>query len=72
MKKALFFAVAAMSATAPQAETVYICHGPKSHRYHKTPKCKGLCRCSTELKQVTISEAEKMQFTPCKICHKRR
>lgn len=70
---ATMFAVLSMSTTTPitqQTETVYICHGPKSHRYHKTPKCKGLCRCSTDIKKVTKAEAQAKHYTPCKICYR--
>lgn len=60
---ALMMALCTISACAPertqsQAEKVYVCHGPKSKRYHRTPNCKGLCRCSTDIRQMTRQEAE--------------
>lgn len=72
---ALMVAACSISACAPertQAEMVYVCHGPKSKRYHKTDKCKGLCRCSTDIRQMTRQEAEAKHYTPCKICYRRR
>lgn len=49
---------------------VYICTGPQSKRYHKTTECKGLERCSKDIKKVTLAHAEDMGRTPCKICYK--
>ena len=50
------------------SETVYICTGPKSARYHLTPKCKGLKRCSGSIKAVPLSKAREMGRTPCHVC----
>lgn len=66
---ALMVALCSISACAPertqsQTEKVYVCHGPKSKRYHKTPNCKGLCRCSTDIRQMTRQEAEAKHYTP--------
>lgn len=49
---------------------VYICTGPKSERYHKTSECRGLERCSKDIKKVTLAYAEEKGRTPCKICYK--
>lgn len=49
---------------------VYLCMGSKSKRYHKTDKCKGLSRCSTRIKVVTLQDAiKKYKRTPCKKCY---
>lgn len=49
---------------------VYLCMGKKSKRYHKTDKCKGLSRCSTQIKVVTLQDAvKKYKRTPCKKCY---
>lgn len=47
---------------------VYICNGPESKRYHSTPDCRGLSRCSTAIEKVTLEEAEREGRTPCHIC----
>ena len=65
----VMMALCSISACAPertqsQAEKVYVCHGPKSKRYHKTPNCKGLCSCSTDIRQMTRQEAEAKHHTP--------
>lgn len=49
--------------------SVWICTGPKSKRYHATDRCRGLNRCSRELKQLSKAEAEERGYTPCKICY---
>lgn len=55
--------------TTDKAEYVYICTGPKSKCYHKTKNCQGLDRCSKEIEEVTLEEAENMGRTPCKGCY---
>lgn len=60
----LFFA----NVATPPPSYVYICTGPGAHRYHKTDDCRGLGSCSGEIKKVTVSEAIKMDRTPCRIC----
>ena len=57
--------------TNPQVNgTVYICTGPQSKRFHKTPNCRGLGSCSKEIKAVSIEVARKMGRTPCGWCYK--
>ena len=50
-------------------QKVYICTGPKSECYHKTKTCRGLNRCSGQVKQVSLQEAEKMGRRKCKVCY---
>lgn len=50
------------------AKTAYICTGPKAEVYHATSKCKGLNRCSGEIKAISIEEAKKTRRA-CKICY---
>ena len=49
---------------------VYICTGPMSKRYHKSPRCRGLDNCSKEIQKVTIGYAKILGRTPCKWCYK--
>lgn len=51
-----------------KSSKVYICTGPKSKRYHYDSTCKGLSSCSGEVREVSLSEAQKMRRTPCRIC----
>ena len=82
MKKAIFLItclllgqafVAQPAGTTSNDETqVYICTGPSSKRYHRTSTCKGLVKCSKEVKKVTKSYAESKGKTPCKMCYKHK
>ena len=53
-----------------EEQTVYVCTGAKSKRYHTYKNCKGLRRCSRRIIQITKSEAEEKGKTPCRICTK--
>ena len=60
----------AVSFTQDSNNSVYICTGGKSTKYHKTSTCSGLNRCSGEIKQITLKEAASKGRTPCAICYK--
>lgn len=77
-KLLLLFSVVLLCSMAPaqeqqivteQSAKVYICTGNSSKRYHKTSRCKGLRRCSGEIRKVTVDEAKSLGRTPCKICY---
>lgn len=51
-----------------QQNQVYICTGPDAYRYHKTDRCRGLNRCTGDIKKVSVSYAQSVGFTACKIC----
>ena len=57
--------------TKPQTdkESVYICTGPQSKRYHRTTYCRGLKSCSDDIEAVDVETAEKKGRTPCGICY---
>ena len=42
------------------SETVYICTGPQSKKYHLNKNCTGLRNCSAEVKAVTKDQAVQM------------
>ena len=44
---------------------VHICMGKGSKRYHYDKHCRGLSRCSTPLKTVTLEKARAMGRTLC-------
>jgi hypothetical protein len=49
---------------------VYICDSPSSSRYHKYSTCRGLARCSKEIKRVSKQDAiTTSNLTPCKLCY---
>ena len=51
-------------------QTVYMCTGPQSKRFHKISQCRGLNSCSGDILEITISKAKSMGRTPCKWCYK--
>lgn len=52
-----------------EAGCVYICTGGQSRRYHSVEDCPGLRRCSREVREITVDEAEEAGRTPCRFCH---
>lgn len=63
------FSTSEQQATTQANGTVYICTGPQSKKYHKTPDCQGLRSCSKEIKAVSLDKAKSMGRTPCKWCY---
>ncbi len=64
--KQIILSFLAFTLVSYQSETkVYICKGKGSKRYHYTSHCRGLSRCSTEIYQVTLSEAKGLGRTLC-------
>ena len=51
-------------------EEVYVCTGGSSKKYHRTPHCKGLENCKSDIKKVDQQFAEQKGRTPCKKCYK--
>ena len=58
-----------LQAEASNESTVYICTGPNSKRYHKYYDCRGLGRCSGDIKAISVSKAQSLGRTPCKVCY---
>lgn len=56
--------------TAEKSEKVYICTGDMSECYHEDPDCRGLARCSRDIEEITIEEAEDMGRRPCSFCYR--
>ncbi len=52
-----------------KADSVLICVSPTGHKYHSY-ECRGLARCTHEIKKVTKAQAVKMGYTVCKICYR--
>lgn len=57
---------AAESGSLEDDEVVYICTGPKAKVYHATEDCRGLERCSGEVKAVPKTSTRRR---PCRICY---
>lgn len=52
-----------------ESQMVYICTGPQSRVYHKYDDCKGLSKCSEEIKKITLDKAKSMKRRACKLCY---
>lgn len=54
-----------------KSNNVYICLGPNAYAYHLNKNCRGLRKCSCEIRAVSREEARKLDFKkPCGICAK--
>jgi hypothetical protein len=47
---------------------VYICDSKTAYAYHSSKDCRGLNRCTHEIKKIKLSEAKNLKRSPCKIC----
>ena len=56
--------------TVQPTDTVYICTGSGSKRFHASDSCTGLNSCTKIIKPITRGEAEKKQRTHCLVCFK--
>ncbi len=51
-------------------DSVFVCTGWSSKRFHKYRNCWGLDYCRHKIKKVTVKEARKEGKTACKVCCK--
>jgi hypothetical protein len=51
-----------------KADSVLICVSNTGHKYHSYV-CRGLARCTHEIRKVTKAQAIKMGYSACKICY---
>lgn len=61
----LIFLLFTLKSNQVEETKVYICTGKGSKRYHYDKHCRGLSRCSTTLKTVTLEKAQAMGRTLC-------
>ena len=65
-----FLFVASPVSSGCQETYVYICTGETAYSYHNNPNCRGLNRCSSSIKKVTLEYAKSIKRTPCGICYR--
>ena len=70
MKKVVSFVLFCLLVSC--SDTVYICTGSYSRRYHKTEYCKGLKKCGGVTVGITKDEARSLNRTPCHICYSKK
>ena len=54
--------------TVQPSDTVFICTGSASKRFHATDSCSGVSNCTKEVRGVTRAEAEAKKRTFCHTC----
>lgn len=74
-KQILLFFIFLISSAAAQAtpfqkaaDSVLICQSRSAYAYHKY-ECRGLSRCTHGILKLTLEQAKKMGYKPCKICY---
>jgi hypothetical protein len=53
---------------ASYSQTVVVCNGKYSKRYHSSADCNGLHNCKGGISNVSLSVAQNQGKTPCHIC----
>ncbi|MDB5154962.1 MAG: hypothetical protein JWR54_3713 [Mucilaginibacter sp.] len=80
MKKAIFILTMLLSISISNAasckhfavatvDSVYVCVSKTGHKYHSDRDCRGLARCTHEIRKVSTEQAIKMGYSACKICY---
>jgi len=57
------------SVTANNQVFVFVCLSNTAHKYHKYEDCRGLLKCTHEVKKLSRSEVDTRKFSACKICY---
>lgn len=52
------------------SDTVYICTGKASKRFHSSDTCEGIMQCTKDIMPVTRADAEKRHRTFCHKCYR--
>lgn len=55
--------------TQKTEQTVFICKGPNSKKFHAYSSCRGLSNCTTLIFSVNQAEAERIGRIACQICY---
>lgn len=64
--KFLFFALMLLSLNVnPSNSDVYICVSKTATKYHLSESCKGLSRCTHQVKKISKAEAKKLGYNLC-------
>ena len=68
MKTLLLSFVASMlmaASSSTTSDTVYLCNGKSSKKYHLKEDCRGLNNCSTKIEKTTLKVAKEKGRTLC-------
>jgi hypothetical protein len=56
--------------TQIKADTsVFICVSPNAYAFHSSKNCRGIQRCTHEIKSTSKIDATKLGYKPCRICY---
>jgi hypothetical protein len=69
MKFLIAFFLALTISLGTGGTKVYICDSPNAVAYHSDKYCRGLQKCTHQVLEVTLKEAENKNLRPCKICY---
>ena len=56
--------------TVSDSDTVYICTGKASKRFHSSDSCEGIMQCTKKIMAMTRADAEKRHRTFCHKCYR--
>ena len=56
--------------TVSDSDTVFICTGKASKRFHSSDSCEGIMQCTKKILSMTRAEAEKRHRTFCHKCYR--
>lgn len=66
MKQVLLLTLLLFCISSFQTEKeVYICDSPTALKYHYKSDCKGLEKCTHEVKKISLTEAKALKYTVC-------
>lgn len=70
MKTLLIAIFILLTPVAKKVNTVYICDSKNSEVYHSSKTCKGIEKCTHQIKEVSLEDAvNTYKRRPCKICY---
>ncbi|EDM37888.1 hypothetical protein PBAL39_15724 [Pedobacter sp. BAL39] len=54
---------------ADNEDFVFVCLSKTAHKYHKYEDCRGLLKCTHEVRKSSRSEVDTARLSACKICY---
>ena len=48
---------------------VFVCLSKTARKYHKYENCRGLLKCTHEVKKLSMSDVDTLRFSACKLCY---
>ncbi len=68
MKTTLLFSLLLLTkASCLFSTTVYVCNSKNGKKYHFVSNCRGLNVCQSQIRKITLEDAQKQGKTRCKL-----